>query len=412
MVANSMCARRLPRFAQVVLSVSSMLACAASASAQCQLLIRDTFRLGDRPHGGNGNLRPAEVHDTLKDYWPQNPANGTRWLASDAANVPTWAFAASSLDPAEVDPLDPFNGTAFGEAPACALLPFPVPVGPFTISAEAVMGLGTTSATYLGFTSDPALLNNFETFGAIWMSLDGQGNWSIRANGAYVVAAGTAPIVGTLDSGWMHMELTYDPIAHTVSGRVMGTDVLPMPVNVTLPITYVGMEAHNSWNVLNNLSVFQGAGLTVSVDPVSPVCAGASATLVGHVSAQSPAVIRWVDAFGWPLSNGPQADGAVLSGVETPELTISQITPVLGRAYALAVANECGFRTSLPVSPVVIPAGSGDGNGDGRTDGRDIQGFVLTLTQTTSQSCTFDLNHDGSVDLSDLAPLISLLVGT
>ena len=107
--------------ASVLFGSLAMVVAAGTANAQCELLVRETFRLGMRPHGGNGRLRDAEIHDTLHDYWPQVPNDGTRWISTDQSGVPSWGFAAASDDPAEVDALDPDNGTAFGEATARAI---------------------------------------------------------------------------------------------------------------------------------------------------------------------------------------------------------------------------------------------------------------------------------------------------
>ncbi len=351
MIPAALVGRRMVVGLVAVVSVVS--AVAVEALGQCELLVRETFRPGDRPHGGNGRPRNAQIHDTLKDYWPQWPQDGTRWIGNDQAGVPTWGFAGSSLDPAEVDVLDPYNGTAFGEAPAAAVLAFTPPAGAFTVSAEAVMLFNSTSATYLGCTSSPALLSNFESNGSLWMSLNGRGEWTIRANGSMVVAEGTAPIAGTLDSGWLHMEFTFDPATSMVSGRVMNTVIPPTPVAVVRPMLYVGMEAHESWNVLNNLSISTGTRLAATATGGGRVCRGGMAVLGATTNAPAGAVVRWSREGGWPLGDGVQADGSVVSGSQTGMLTVENAR---AGSYFCIVSSECGSVNSNPVEIAVCDA--------------------------------------------------------
>lgn len=357
---------------------------AAETLAQCQVLVRESFRPGPRPHGGNGRLRDVFIHDGLSGYWPQTPSD-TQWLSTNQSGSPTWAFAASSLDPAEVDPLDPYNGTAFGEPPAAALLPFSFP-GAFTVSAEAVMGFGTTSTIYLGCTSTPALQSNFETDGTLWMTLDGQGNWSIRANGSAVVASGTVPIAGTLDSGWLHMEFTYDPATSTVSGRIMDTAIPPATVVLTRPIAYLGMEAHNSWSVLNNLTVSSGTKLVAAATQQGATCSAGTITLNGTTNAPTGSVLAW-RRNGWPLTDGVQPGGSVVAGAATSTLMISNLSATDSAVYDLAVGSECGYTLSNPIPLNVHPCGCGraDIAGLGSTPGADGQLTVDDLVYYLGQ---------------------------
>jgi hypothetical protein len=381
-------------------SLAAVLAAAATSSAvgQCQLLVRESFRPGDRPHGGNGRLRDAQIHDTLKDYWPQTPADGTMWLSNDLSGVANWAFAGSSLDPAEVDPLDPYNGTAFGTAPAAALLPFTPPAGAFTTSAEAVMLFDSTSAIYLGYTSDPALLSNFETHGTLWMSLNGRGDWAILANGMNVVASGTAPIAGTLDSGWLHMEFTFDPVSSTVSGRIMSTLIPSTPVVLSKPMLYFGMEAHESWSVLNNLSISTGTALQVSAAGGGSACRGGTATFAASTNAASPSLVNWSRYQGWPLADGPQSDGSVVSGALTTTLTVSNLSPGAAGEYFCLVANECGSAFSNRVA-LVVGGCTADHNCSGTVSVQDIFDFLADYFAANSAA---DVNGSGAITVQDI----------
>ncbi|MEK6700982.1 MAG: immunoglobulin domain-containing protein [Planctomycetota bacterium] len=365
-----------------------------TCQAQCDLLIRESFRPGPRPHGNNGRLREAGIHDTLKDYWPQVPSNGTRWLGTDQSGMASWGFAGSSLDPAEIDPLDPYNGTAFGEATAAALLPFTPPTGTFTLSAEVVQLFGSTSATYIGYTSGPSLFNNFESLGALWMSLNGRGEWAIRANGSTIVASGTAPIVGTLDSGWLHVELTLDPVHSMVWGRVMDTPIAPTPVSITTPILYFGIESHESWNVVNNISVFTGSPLEVSVVPPAAASPGANVLLEATTNAADPAEFFWT-RNGLALVDGAQPWGTVVSGSRTAHLSLAGVTQADVGEYTCTVANSCGLNRSASVAVTICAA---DFNADGAIDFFDYDDFVVAFETGTP---TADFNHDTAIDFFD-----------
>lgn len=386
-------------------------ALAAHASAQCTLLARETFYLGDRPHGGNGRLRTAFVHDTLKDFWSQAPANGTMWIAGDGTIPNRWAFAASSLDPAEVDPLDPYNGTAFGEPGAAAVLPFSPPTQPFTISAEAVMG---PSTVILGLTSSPAVLDNFATAGALWMSLDNNGNWAIRTNGSALVASGQAPIIGTLNSGWLHMELTFDPPNSTVQGQVMGTVIPPTPVTLATPINYLGMEARDNWCVLNNLAVTTGTPLSVSASgPISPVCSASTVSLSATTNAADPRAIFWT-RDGLILTDGPSPwGGAMISGSNSLTLTLASVSALDNGTFACAASNACGLRTSnaLPLAVVTccvadVDDGSATGTPDGGVTIDDLLYYLAIFEAGSTRADVDDGSSsgtpDGGVTIDDL----------
>ncbi len=378
----------LSRMPWTVVIVATASVAATTCSAQCDLLIRESFRPGPRPHGNNGRLRDANIHDTLKDYWPQVPADGTRWIASDVPGVPTWAFAGTSLDPAEVDPLDPFNGTAFGEAPAAAVLPFTAPATTFTASAEVVQGLGSTSATYFGYTSDPSLLNNFESFGVLWLSINGSGDWSLRANGNTIIASGTAPIAGTIDSGWLHVELTYNPATSTASGRVMDTPIAPVAVALTMPVLYFGMEAHESWNVINNISVFKGTPLQVNVQTPAATCVGGNATLTAISNAGLPAEFAWT-RDGLVLADGVQPSGAIVAGARSAQLSLSGVAQTDAGRYACIVASVCGLKESAPATLAVCAA---DFDCDGFLTGDD---FDLYVADFEAGNVSADFDRDG-----------------
>jgi hypothetical protein len=376
-----------------------VLASGSCAQAQCALLVKETFRHGERMHGGNGRLRDVNIHSNLDDYWPEIP-EGSRWIANDGGG-PTWTFASSSVDPAEVDALDEFNGTAFGEPGATALVAFTPEPGAFTVSAEAVMLYDSTSATRLGFSSTSVTTENFATDGALWMSLNGRGEWTINANGSQLIASGVAPVVGTLDSGWLHMEFTYDPDAGTVSGRVMNTVIPATPVTLTRNTRYVGIESYESWNAVNNLIVRNGGDPIVTVSGPESACTGGSVTFTASSNTGGPGSVYWLHEYGWPLVDGPRADGSIVSGASTMQLTISNLAASEMGVYSCQVVNQCGLSGLWPVAFTVSTCNPcpADFNQDGGVDGSDVADFFASW-ETGNEGA--DTNADGGVDGGDI----------
>ena len=144
--------------------VQTMRPALAGTAVRSELLFdKGAFRGGPRPQGGNGRLSDAQIHTGLNGFWPQTP-DGVQWIAANASGQESWIFAASSLDPAEADPADTYNGTAFTDGGhAAAVLPFSPPAGnvPFTLAAEVALPLGLPGAAYIGFSSSSTTLHNF-----------------------------------------------------------------------------------------------------------------------------------------------------------------------------------------------------------------------------------------------------------
>lgn len=78
------------------------------------------------------------------------------------------------------------------------------------------------------------------------------------------------------------------------------------------------------------------------------------------------------------------------------------------------VSNACGTAISDAATLTVWPTGSGDANGDGVVNGDDIQAFVAYITGAGGSLpgwCASDLDNDGWVDVSEVAPMTSRLLG-
>jgi len=323
-----------------------MLACGHSAAlAQCEILLQETFRFGPRQHGGNGQLREPDLGDGLAGYWPQLPAAAI-WEAQEQG----WLFAAASLDPLEVDPLDPFNGVAFVNADlnTAALLPFTPPTSRYTLSLEIAMGQLVSPAIHIGYSASSALTDNFQASGVLWLAVDAFGAWQLFANGSTFIASGQGDYTHSLESGWLPIELSYDPALSQASGTIGGNHFGPIAVSLTAPVFRVGFEARgNFFNAVNNMRIVRGTPLSVSVQ--GPVLSGAAATFTATTNAADPSGIAWRHN-GSTLANGPTAWGSIIAGASTGSLTITNISASDTGTYDAIVFNACGSLTSPPVA--------------------------------------------------------------
>lgn len=394
------------------------LAAAPSALAQCEVIVKESFRLGSRPHGGNGRMRDAAIGDTLNDYWLQIPGDGTRWISGDNG-APRWSFASTSEDPAEFDPLDPSNGTAWPDASAAAFLPFVQPSTAFVTSIDVVFFLSETSTGYFGFSTSPQLTSNFMTHGALWMSLNGLGHYTIYQNGAEVIASGTADLAGILNSGWIHVDFTFDPVTQTVSAVAGETQIAPTKVDLARPLTYFGIEAATPGPNFNNLTIATGDLLTASAPAAVSVCEGGTVQINAETNAAQPATMRWTHRLRGELIDGLQPGGAIVSGAFTPNLTIQNVGPDDAANYWFTVANECGVRASAYTALELCSRAVGDMNCDGVVSVGDISGFVLALSDPAGYAIAHpacdislgDINADGFVTVGDISPFVALITG-
>lgn len=404
-----------------------VVACCADALAQpCNLLIRDTFRFGDRPHGGNGAIRTAEMEDHLSGFWPQLPASGLQWITSAGSDPLSWRFASASEDPSEFDPLDVNNGIAYGDPGATALLPFSMPNEPVTISVNVI------GPMYVGFTSSPDLDTNFATNGALWLELaytSSIDQWILHANGSAVIATGFldgAYGAGVIESGFLNMQLTYDPVAHVVSGHIQNAEIPPTPVNLTLPISYVGFEVpldRIGGMGLNNFSVFTGPRHNAVAPTSVEVCPGGEVTILANTNdAGSQTARRWhKDSEAGPLMlyDGPQLDGSVLIDTNTNALTISNATSGVAGTYRLFIAGECGMGFGTATT-VTVACGTTcdpiDFNNDSLfPDTLDIDDFLTVFSGgacSTGACNDIDFNNDSLFpDTTDIDALLSVFSG-
>lgn len=383
----------------------AVLVLVSAAGAQCTVLVKETFRHGERPHGGDGRLRLVEMEENLNGYWAQV---GGRWINADDGQSPHWYFNVSSPDPVEMDedeysPVADTSGSAIGSDHAAAVLPFTPPATRFTCTAEFI---ASSASGYLGFTSSPQVLSNFETHGTLWISLDGNGDWAIRANGSQLVASGNAPSVGTLQSGWYRVQLSFDPVASTVDGIVFNTVLPSTHVVLTRPMAFVGIEAPGAAALgleltVNNLIVRTDQDPTVITTGPSRVCIGDTATLHATATLTEPAFVRWQDEWGNQVLDGPRYDGSIVSGSETLSMTIENIAPAESGHYSCVGVNECGMSHPGFVSFTIGACGPcpADFNQDGGVDGSDVEAFFASWE---AGEAVADTNVDGGVDGGDI----------
>ncbi len=97
------------------------------------------------------------------------------------------------------------------------------------------------------------------------------------------------------------------------------------------------------------------------LDMVRP--AGQAATLT--IGVENPAAF----SFQWYRNNMPLADGAGLSGAQTPSLTIQSAAPNDTGWYRVVVIGSCGAVTRSAVLAVLCP---GDADGDGSVNFADL----------------------------------------
>lgn len=207
-----------------------------------EVLLSDSFYLGSRPRGNNGNLRDAFPNTSLNDFWLQFPSNAlTRWAAADAPDF-GWQFSASSIDPLE-PPEDAFggNGTITARGNPDALVAFAPPATAFSVAAN-LLPLGDTDWVAIGFTSSGVLSSNFENFAQIWLRFWGNGDYEVRTMGT----SGQLLNGHVTKIGFTPAKLVYDPVTRRISGFVNDQRFAAFTNDSVANIQFVGLEARTA----------------------------------------------------------------------------------------------------------------------------------------------------------------------
>ncbi len=395
----------------------------------CSILVKDSFRLGLRPHGGNGTLRNADLEDHLSGYWPQVPASNVQWISSGAGAEFSWQFAMMQPeDPSDFDPIEQasgIEGVAFGQFGATALVPVATPTQAVTASVNvALFGPTSDAAAYLGFAHNASTTNNLMSSGSLWLALDGMDHWTIYANGGQVVVSGGLPGAfgaGVIESGMYNMQIRYDPLAGTVSGQIENLAIPATPVTIHSTITHVAIEAHEGMIAANNLVVFTGEPISATGPGIVNYCDGNAVAFDAAVNdPDGVSAVRWhKDSVDGPLMmyDGVQFDGSIVSGASTTGLSITNTNASTAGSYRLFVSGACAMSFGTPTN-VVRQCGpscdSIDHNNDTSVfDPQDIDAFLSVYSEgpcipQTAMCNDIDFNNDGS--LFDPCDIDSFLV--
>ncbi len=406
---------RLVAGAGLVISLTGAAECLAQP---CSILVKDSFRLGLRPHGGNGNLRNADLEDHLSGFWPQLPGNGVQWISSGAGAQFTWAFAMMQPeDPSDYDPIEHasgIEGCAFGEFGATALVPIATPTQAITASVNvALFGPNSDTAAFVGFATNASTLDNLATSGALWLALDNTDRWTIYANGGQVIRSGGLPGAfgaGVMESGVYNMQIRYDPVAGTVSGQIENLAIPATPVTINGTITHAAIEAHHGMVAANNFVVFTGEPISATGPAVVNYCEGNSVTFDAVVNdPDAVSAMRWhKDSVDGPLMmyDGVQFDGSIVTGANTMTLSITNTNASTAGSYRLFVAGACAMSFGTPTN-VVRQCGpscdSIDFNNDTSViDPQDIDAFLSVYSEgpcipETATCGDIDFNNDSSM---------------
>jgi hypothetical protein len=214
-------------------------------------------------YDARGNLVQIGLATSIEGFRAEYPNTGSEvWMTPDVRHEPTWAFAASTIDPTEpfssfelpgiengvlashTKPSDPSNNDA--------LLNFLQPEGPVTASVTLYSGPYTVS---IGFTPSGALTGNFEQSGAAWLVvrmprsnfLNSPATWELHTDGLSGPSASGTFTASTINP----ISVTYDPDAGTVVGSVRGVATPTLRYRVS-GVRYVGFQGNG---VVNNFRV-------------------------------------------------------------------------------------------------------------------------------------------------------------
>ena len=339
--------------------IAIWLGCALTASAD--VLLRDSF--GFEPLTVNGGTRYDAAsnavaifltHD-LSGLWAEFPNTSPEvWTAPGGHQVQTWGFSASSADPYEAysasepgaaNSVDNGSVTVTGGtgADTCpdALLPFTPPATAFRVSVDAVSG---ANGMAVGFTTTASVLNsNFASFAEIWLALGpgGQGTtttWTLRTNGTNGPSASGTLVL----QGYNPLVLTYDPVAHIVSGAINGTP-LPSLLYFASGINYVGFEGSGTLDDFRVESISQHG-------PISELYL-TSKTESGGGKAQMDVVRGTNVVRGWTSKHGNEVGLAVNDTVRTLGVLSVPTPGDIGAEYTLAGVYT-GTDYPFPVSSI------------------------------------------------------------
>ncbi len=339
----------------LMLALSIMFLWGSTLTASAAVIVQDFF--GSTNDLANGTLtRHDAAGNTVFMQTGQGPTlvgiDGLRaqfpdtsnevWRAPGGQHAATWFFAAASTDPFEpVTPGDTNNLVLVAGADAgtgghlAALLPLTPPATTYKVSADMIPeGGDVRDSVAIGLTSSLGTLNsNFESFGQAWLVLKmnstglGPTTWELHTNGT----TGSFLTGSTTLSGFTPLELTYDPVAHLISGSINGVSTPTMSYTAT-GIVGVGMQAvqHISFGIADHFAV-----QTVAQSAAWNIATGGKCNATGNWSTNSvpdsgTAIVRLQDALTTVSAGGNVID---LEGANRTVKQIDFLTTSAGVSY-------------------------------------------------------------------------------
>jgi hypothetical protein len=146
------------------------------------------------------------------------------------------------------------------------------------------------------------------------------------------------------------------------------------------------------------------------------VAAGATANLAVSVGASQGGLIYQWRKDGVPMSDGPLAGAAAVSGTRSPNLQITGAGTGALAVYSALVSDEQGHSASLGTTLLIndhpaTPPCAADFNGDGRRNPDDLSEFITCFflqIQFPGFCSSGDFNRDTIINPDDLSEFITM----
>jgi phosphatidylinositol-3-phosphatase len=179
----------------------------------------------------------------------------------------------------------------------------------------------------------------------------------------------------------------------------------------------------DNWRTLSSETAVVGdrPRLEITYDPTSCRAAIDQQPTATRILAGNPLVLTVTASnpnpitYRWRKNTIDLIDGGDISGATTNTLTINPSDTGDTGSYDVVVTNVCGDVPSIAVSVLVCAfAPNGDMNGDSAINGLDIPTFVdatLAGSALPAHLCPGDFSLNSQMDLADINPFITALVG-
>lgn len=222
---------------------------------------------------------------------------------------------------------------------------------------------------------------------------------TLYAGGSFTTAGGVA---AERVARWSTSE-GWQPLGSGTNGTVLALRALGTKLHVGGSFTTAGLLPSSYWAIweadVPPLIAYQPQNASV-------LCEGTASFSVTPVSSSIAPVFQWQHE-GSPLTDGPQPNGAVISGANTSTLTIQNAGNANAGDYEAVLSNPCGTTTSAAAALEVFgcPLCPADVNGDGSVNVIDLLAVINAWNATGPNPA--DVNGDGVVNVSDLLAVIN-----